>query len=187
MKSNRLGGDRDNEPSRASSVRTAALHFTLLGLLWWVLAQGDPASWIVGVPTVLFATLVSLRFSADSPWGWRWNGSLRFIPLFSYLSLKGGLDVAGRALRPTLPLTPALMDYGLRLREGTARVFFTNVVSLLPGTLSADIRGDTLVVHVLDRNLPMAQQLGRLELAVARLFGSPMGSEPTDETERLAP
>ena len=47
----------------------------------------------------------------------------------------------------------------------------------VPGTLSADIRGDTLVVHVLDRNLPTFEQLRRLELAVARMFGCPLGPE----------
>ena len=71
-----------------------------------------------------------------------------------------------------------MVDYSLHLREGTARVFFANIVSLLPGTLSADIRGDTLIVHVLDKNLPMFEQLRRLELAVARLFGCALGREP---------
>lgn len=187
MRSDPLVGERSDEESRASRIRRAAVHFLLLGLLWWVLAQGDADSWVIGLPTVLFATFVSLRFSAASAWSWRWYGSLRFLPLFSYSSLKGGVDVASRAFRPTLPLAPELMDYSLRLREGTPRVFFANVVSLLPGTLSADIRGDTLVVHVLDRNLPMLEQLRGIEVAVARLFGCPMDSEHPDGAKKSVP
>ena len=187
MKSDHLVGKRSNEKSRTSRIRRAAIHFILLGLLWLVLTQGDTSSWVIGLPTVLFATLVSLRFSAASDWGWRWRGTLRFLPFFFYCSLKGGIDVASRAFQPALPLAPAMTDYSLRLREGTARVFFANVVSLLPGTLSADISGDTLIVHVLDRNLPTSGQLRRLELAVARLFGCPVGSDHPGETETSAP
>ena len=187
MKSDHPVSARGDDESRTSRIRRAAIHFILLGLLWWVLAEGDTASWVIGVPTVLFATFVSLRFSAASAWGWRWRGTLRFLPFFSYCSLKGGMDVASRAFRPALPLAPAMMDYSLRLREGTARVFFANTVSLLPGTLSADIRGDTLIVHVLDKNLPLSDQLRRLELAVARLFGCPMGSDHPSESESSVP
>ena len=45
-----------------------------------------------------------------------------------------------------------------------------NVVSLLPGTLSADIDGDGLVVHALDGRLPVTEQLAVLESRVADLF-----------------
>lgn len=111
------------------------------------------------------------------------NAFLRFVPFFAYCSLKGGVDVAGRAFSPRLPLTPAMLDYSLRLPKGTARVFFANIVSLLPGTLSTDIRGDTLMVHVLDNTSPVFEQLQRLEVAVARLFGCLIGSENTEGTE----
>lgn len=182
-----MNGGSLRAEERTFSIRTAAFHFVLLGLSWWVLAQGDTGSWVIGVPAVLLATMVSLRFSADSSWGWRLDGFLRFLPLFASSSLKGGVDVASRAFRPALPLTPTMVDYSLQLREGTARVFFANIVSLLPGTLSADIRGDTLIVHVLDGNLPTFEQLRRLELAVARLFGCPVGSERPDTSDGGVP
>ena len=86
-------------------------------------------------------------------------------------SLRGGVDVALRALHPRLPLAPALLAYDLRLAPGLARIFMVNVVSLLPGTLSADLSGSGLSVHVLDRNLPVQHQLQALEQQVAMLFG----------------
>lgn len=176
-------GDRRNDGSRTARIRRVFVRLLLLLFIWWVLTQGDTTSWAIGIPTVLFATIVSLWLSTYSPWGWRLNAFLRFVPLFVYWSLKGGIDVAGRAFSPSLPLAPEILDYSLQLRNGTARVFFANIVSLLPGTLSADIRGDMLMIHVLDSTLPMFEQLRRLEVAVARLFGCPIGLENNERTE----
>lgn len=183
MHSYHPAGDRSDDGSRTGRIRRATLRLLLLILLWWVLTQGDPASWAIGIPTVLVATIISLWLSASSSWEWRLHSLPRFVSFFAYCSLRGGIDVAGRAFSPTLPLAPAMLDYSLRLHQGTARVFFANVVSLLPGTLSADIRGDTLLVHVLDGTLPVTEQLQTLEVAVARLFGCTIGAEKAERAE----
>ena len=184
MYSHHHSGDRSDDGSRTAWIHGATLRLMLLLIIWWVLTLGEPASWVIGIPTVLLATIISLWLSALSSWEWRLNALPRFVSFFAYCSLKGGVDVARRACSPSLPLAPAMLNYSLRMREGTARVFFANTVSLLPGTLSADIRGDTLMVHVLDSTLPVSEQLQRLEVVVARLFGSPIGSEHSEGTER---
>ena len=182
--SHRYTGKKGNVGSRTAWVRAASVRLLLLLVFWRMLTQGDPTSWVIGIPTVLLATIISLWLSASSPWGWRFSSFFRFIPLFAYCSLKGGVDVASRAFRPSLPLAPAMLDYTLQLPEGTARVFFANVVSLLPGTLSADIRGDTLLVHMLDDTLPARMQLERFEVTGARLFGWTIALEIAEGTEK---
>lgn len=97
-------------------------------------------------------------------------GWLRFIPFFIGQSLKGGLDVAWRALHPTLPIAPRLVDYPLRLSSEEAQVFMTNITSLLPGTLGARLKDDCLQVHVLDGHGDFRTELGALEEKVATLF-----------------
>lgn len=94
-----------------------------------------------------------------------------FAPFFLVQSLRGGVDVARRALHPRLPLNPCLVRYPLCLEEVPAQVFMANVVSLLPGTLSADLEDSVLTVHALDCALPVTEQLQALESRVARLFG----------------
>jgi len=163
-------GDSEDE-SPVNLIRRTAIRAVLLALFWLLLANGEPASWVIGIPTVLVATGVSCWLSPRTTWGWQLRGFVRFAPSFVYWSLKGGIAVARQATDPRLPLLPELVDYPLQLPDGTARVFFVNVVSLLPGALSADIRGDTLVVHVLDNRLPVSMELERLETAVAALFG----------------
>lgn len=149
------------------------------GLLWWGLGGDDPLWWWAGLPTVGLAVVVSLALS-PGPWRLRWNpgGLARFVPFFLFQSLRGGLDVARRTLHPRLPLNPSLVCYPLRLEESPAQVFMANVVSLLPGTLSADLEGSVLTVHALDIGLPVTEQLQALESRVARLFESTVPIPP---------
>jgi len=67
-----------------------------------------------------------------------------------------------------------LLIYSLKLPIGPARIFFSNTVSLLPGTLSADLEEDRLTVHILDERLSLLESLQLLESLVAGLFGLPI-------------
>jgi len=142
----------------------------LFATLWTLLTEGDPGAVWFGVPVVVLATYLSLRLLP--PAGMRPIALLRFLPLFFWLSLTGAWDVALRALRPRRPLQPGLADFDTRLAEGLPRVFFANAVSLLPGTLCADLHGSRLTVHLLDDSPAMRHSLAALEDAVARLFGA---------------
>jgi len=160
-----VGGNSDQRGRVASVLwRTS-----LLAALWLVLAEGDLSGWWFGAPVVLLAVYLSLRLLP--PVRLKPLALLRFFPLFVWLSLGGAWDVALRALRPSRPLQPGLADFETRLDEGLPRIFFANVVSLLPGTLSADLRDSTVVVHLLDDSPAVRQSLATLEEAVVRLFG----------------
>jgi len=145
------------------------LRAALFTLVWWTLTDGAKSSWLVGVPVVLFATLVSVILLP--PFSWSLIGVVRFIPFFLWRSLCGGIDVARRALHPRLLILPALFDYRWRLPPGLPRVFMANTVSLLPGTLSAELGEEFLRVHVLDETGAFAEELRVLEKQVADVFG----------------
>lgn len=140
-------------------------------LLWWVLSGGRASSWIIGVPTIALALWVMGAAPQPHRWQLSFAGLLRFIPYFILQSVRGGIDVARRAYSPRLPLDPQMIDFPLHLPPGPAQIFFLNSVSLLPGTLSADLCGTTLKVHVLDYKVD--PQLDQLETRVARLFKCP--------------
>ena len=58
-----------------------------------------------------------------------------------------------------------------RLPEGgPARALFALCVSLLPGTLVANVGGPDLLIHALDTGAPVAVELAALEDAVAAMF-----------------
>lgn len=140
----------------------------LFATIWWTLTDGNPHSWWIGAPAVLLAAGVSA--AAFGPSQLRWLQVFGFIPFFFKHSLLGAIDVSRRALQPSLPLAPVLAEYPLQIPEGDARTLLINIISLLPGTLSADVHGDRLLVHVLDKKTDYGNELAKVEQAVARLY-----------------
>ena len=143
----------------------------LFTAVWLALAGADASSLIIGVPAIALATGAALRLAGPRVAGPRLLGMLRFVPYFLVESIRGGVDVASRVMRPRLRIAPGIHTYDLRLTSLNARVFFLDTVSLLPGTLSADLRGARLYVHALDINDDIDAALRRLEAHVADLFG----------------
>ena len=152
-------------------MRRLLVRFASLSFLWWVLTDGHPASWWLGLPVLTLTTLLTLRLRSRFEWHWNVLGMIRFAPFFFLQSLRGGVDVAWRALSPRMPLTPMLINYPLRLPKGPARVFLANTVSLLPGTCSTALQDEYLTIHVLDGTLPIDAALRVVEARVANLFG----------------
>ncbi len=150
-------------------------------LVWWILTGGAVASWLVGVPAVLVATLVSMVLVPAFPWSP--IGVVCFLPFFAWHSLRGGVDVAWRAFHPQIPITPGLVEYPLRLSPGLPRVFMVNTASLLPGTLSAELGAESLIVHVLDTQKSVLSELMMVEQAVARMFAISLGNGEGDESD----
>jgi len=135
-------------------------------LLWWVLAGG---AWGFGVVAVALATWIGLLMPAAEPVRYTLAGALRFAGYFLLQSVLGGVDVARRAFSPAMPLQLTWLRYRLRLRGAPARTLFINAISLLPGTLSAELEGDIVLVHGLTPE--SLQELATLETRVGGLFG----------------
>jgi multicomponent Na+:H+ antiporter subunit E len=165
--------------SMIKQLRTGWLRAALFALLWWVLTDGAMDSWLVGAPVVVFGTLVSVLLLP--PFSWSLTGIIRFIPFFLWRSLCGGADVARRALDPRLPISPGIYDYRWRLPPGLPRVFMANTVSLLPGTLSAEMDEEYVHVHILDQTGDFASRLAMTEVRVAGLFGLNLVADGSEE------
>jgi len=151
----------------------------LFALLWWILTEGAMYSWLIGAPVVVFAVLVSGVLLPGTSWSL--PGILRFIPFFLWHSLRGGVDVAGRALHPRLPISPGLLEHKWRLPTGLPRVLMANTVSMLPGTLSAELGEEFLHVHVLDLTGAFESELTQIESRVARMFGLNLAADGAAE------
>ncbi len=156
-----------------------AFRTLLFALLWWILTEGAMNSWLVGALVIVFAVLASRALLPGVSWSL--PGIVRFVPFFLWRSLYGGVDVARRALHPRLPISPELFEHRWRLPPGLPRVFMANTVSLLPGTLSAELDEEHLHVHVLDHTGAFASELAVIEARVARLFGLSLVTDGSEE------
>ena len=141
----------------------------LYSIMWWALTDGAAGSWWIGVPAVACAVIVSVALLQQA--GIVWREVVGFVPFFLWHSLKGGVDVARRVFHPRMPIAPELIEYPLRLPPGLPQVTLINITSLLPGTLSAEIEGQVLKVHVLDSRGDFLLELKALERRVGRMWG----------------
>jgi multicomponent Na+:H+ antiporter subunit E len=155
-------------------IRGVLAWTAFLALVWWILEQ-VAGSWIAGVVAVATGVGVRLYASRMHPVGLRPLRLVRFGLYFVGQSVVGGWDVSRRALSPSLPLSPDLMTHRLSLTSAPARVFLSNVLSLLPGTFSADLRDDVLVVHLLVGGERAESRVVDLERRVDALFESREG------------
>ena len=157
--------------ARQRIARAVLWRGALFAVLWWVLAEGRADSWGVGGVSVILALAASLVLLPPAKGRFSPLGLAAFVGFFLVQSVKGGIQVAAMALRPRLDLAPAMVDLPIALPPGPARVMLVNTLSLLPGTLSVRIEGDRLRLHVLDRRLPIMEELRAAEAAIARIRG----------------
>ncbi len=145
----------------------------LCALVWWVLSGGAAGSWAVGAPVAVIAAVLSSIMLP--PFRWSLRGAIRFWPFFLWASLKGGVDVAARAMHRRLPLNPGVVEHRTRLAKPLAQVSMVNLMSLVPGTLAADLEDGYISIHALDSRGPVRQNVAISEGRIAALFALEQG------------
>lgn len=157
---------------RPDILQSVILRAALFCSIWWILTGGSAEAWPAGIGSVVLALTVSLWLLPPSPCRMVVGELPVFFAFFVASSVKGGMQVAEMALQPRLNLQPAMLEIPLRLPQEAERIFLVCMLSLLPGTLSTDLNGNRLQLHVLDSRLPIEQDVRNAELRVARLFGT---------------
>ncbi|MEM7012179.1 MAG: Na+/H+ antiporter subunit E [Verrucomicrobiota bacterium] len=152
------------------NLRSFTWRAILFALIWLSLTGSDYASWIIGAPCVLGAAWLSVVIANPSGWEWSLRGWLRLVPFFLKGSIAGGWDVARRVLTPTIPVDPVFADYELRLPSGSARWFLVHLISLMPGTLSAEVNGSQLTIHALNGASSLNETIAETESIVSTAF-----------------
>lgn len=155
-----------------------ALRLLLLGLALWLVLTGGRPPGPVGVVSVMLALWAGLAFGSQHMYPWRPWQLLAFLAHFLRGSLLGGTDVAFRALRPGLHIDPCFLEYRLQVPPGQPRTLLVTSISLMPGTLTVEVREDSLLVHLLSPQ--MSGEIEALEHRVSQLFA-------LDEAERITP
>lgn len=154
-------------PTHAGSRAAWAVQTFIVLMAVWLALNGLTAWWLGAVFAAL-GGLAGSTLAIGDPYPWRPLRLLLFFAYFVRASILGGVDVAARALDPRLPIEPRFLRYPLTVPPGQPRTLLVSLVSLLPGTLSADLEKDTLIVHALSEE--SAAGLRDLEQRVAWLF-----------------
>ncbi|ACM23542.1 Na+/H+ antiporter subunit E [Thermotoga neapolitana] len=142
-------------------------------ILWLVITGFSYSELIVGIAVSLIVSLVFRRFH-----GIRFDLKLplrivrylvMFLPVFIVEMVKANIDVAFRVLNPHLPLRPGFVSVRTNLKKNASRLFLANSITLTPGTLSLDLKGDEIFVHWID-----VKDLKEKEKYVSQKFEKPL-------------
>jgi multicomponent Na+:H+ antiporter subunit E len=156
------------------TMRSKAKWTLLLIATWLILTAADIGSWVIGLPFIALAILLQpdseTGFFKKSPF-LNMIGLVQFGYFFLLESLRGGLDVSSRVLAAKPRIDPVFYDYSMQLQIPNAQLLFISSVSLLPGTLCADLDNNQITIHTLDQHMDTTQGIKRLESLVGKIFG----------------
>lgn len=182
------------DTDRIGWIRSVAGRFLTFCVLWWAASEGDVKSLPLAGAAIGFATLASLWVLPPIK-GWRFSvpSAALFAAFFVGESLRGGLDVARRALAPSMPIDPGFEEWRSRRLDERVLPLLAGCVGLMPGTLTTDVRGETLRLHVLARELRWSRAVTGLErrtsamrVGTIRRGSSPDGAQTRSGGSRRA-
>ncbi|MDP1613438.1 MAG: Na+/H+ antiporter subunit E [Sulfuritalea sp.] len=154
-------------------IHSLVMRGLLFALLWWMLAEGRHDGWLPGAVAVFTATWTSIKLLPPGDRPIRIAGLFGFLHFFLSNSIRGGIQVAGMALRGRSALQPVLLELTVTLPPGGPSILLVNVLGLMPGTVGVEMRDARLHLHVLDERLPVVAEVRALEAVIGRLFGIP--------------
>jgi multicomponent Na+:H+ antiporter subunit E len=144
--------------------------FVLFAAGWLVLMGkfelGD--IWFVAL-FLAAATAISMYTVPPAQWVLRPLAVARFFPFFLLTSLRGGWDVAQRVFYRTVPIDPGFITIENNW-DSRKTLILVWIISLLPGTASTVIHENTIIVHVLDKKLPVEQEIQELKRRINDMF-----------------
>lgn len=167
---NKTSGGKDRPQYKEIFLKTV-----LFGVLWWSLVESTFSSWLIGIIVVPFATWLNITLyrnnnqKAESTANFRFVGLLKFLPFFAWQSLRGGCQTALLALSSRI--APAeFIEFETFLGSRREKILFMHIISLMPGSVSANINGQIIRIHILDINQYSEDGLRDCEQRLSRIF-----------------
>lgn len=141
------------ETDAMSAISTPIRLFAALMVFWLMLLGGSLAFESVAVGVVI-AAIIAFFLNANLSYfyGYRFTpaslvASIGFIAFFIVELVKANLNMARIVLTPSLPIDPAIVRVRTGLKNPVARVFLANGITLTPGTLTVEMKGEWLYIH----------------------------------------
>lgn len=163
------------------NIRNIVNLFVLLFLIWAMLTGSlETMNIVVGL---VLAAVFAVIFGKNS----LVFGKLRFTPKmfyytflylinFSWELIKSNVNVALLVINPSLPINPGIVKIKTKLKSPMGRMILANSITLTPGTLTIDMKGDTLYIHwinvkTLDPEKASREIIGKFEKYLEVIYG----------------
>lgn len=155
------------------------LRVTVFSIIWAALSGASGDTLVYGIVSVLAATALSLALlPPGQPQPKRWParvwGTIVLAAWFLQQSIRGGIDVARRALTRKVDINPEVVDVVVELPAGPGREVCYLLMNLLPGSMVQRVRTteqQTIAeIHTLSMDLQPEHQWLRLQDRVQQAF-----------------
>lgn len=151
----------------------------VFGVVWVALSGASSDTLVYGIVAVIAATALSLGLMPPGQpqpklWFARSWGTIVLAAWFLQQSLRGGLDVARRALTRRVDIAPEVVDVDVELPEGPGREVCYLLMNLLPGSMVQRVKTTeqhtVAEIHTLSTDLKPQDQWTRLQDRVQQAF-----------------
>jgi len=140
--------------------------------VFWILLSGS-FEWIhLGLGLVCSFAVAWLN-SGHSPFAPKFRLWLRvslYLPWLFYKIVQSSLHLSKLILHPALPIDPQLISVETKLNHHAAVVLLGNSITLTPGTITAEVNSNTLIVHAMDKVSREDVTSRQMELKIADIF-----------------
>jgi len=158
-------------------VRIAVVACVLFGL--WLLFSGmfTPLLLVFGALSSIFVAWLAGRMGllppeSSSTW-LRPFRCLAYLPWFAWEVAKSNADVVSRILVPSKGISPKVFTVPSTQVSDMARSVYANSITLTPGTIAIDVKGDAIIVHALSKEGAEGLGDGRMDAKVSALEHRP--------------
>ncbi len=143
-----------------------------LALLWWTLSgYASPLLLTFGALSVAGTLWIARRMGTvdheSHPVHMSWRLTRYWVHLGREI-IVSNVDVARAIVSPRLAIAPRFLRVRTRQPSDLGKVVLANSITLTPGTVTIDLRGDELLVHALTEASGRAVAEGDLDRRVPR-------------------
>ena len=146
---------------------------TLTFFIIWIILSGkyDLVHMGLGLVASIGVAWLNTGYPGSTPRMLPWYRILLYLPWLFTRIVNSSLHLTKLILHPRLPIDPKLICYQTRLRDSAAVVLLGNSVTLTPGTITAEVNSQELVVHAMDDESASDLTSLRMERHIASVFG----------------
>jgi multicomponent Na+:H+ antiporter subunit E len=145
--------------------------FGVFAVFWLILDGAKPAGLLVGLPAAFLAAWASVKLLPPGGGRLNWGALLALIWHSMRDSVVAGWDVAVRAFHPRLPLRTGFVTIPCGIPQGPRRDLLLAISGLMPGSLPVEDTKGQIVLHCLDTDQPVAEQMNKQEARLRKVLG----------------
>ena len=130
---------------------------------------------VFGTLSVVGTLLLTLRMERMAGSASVWPHPLRlamYLPWFTLEVVKSSWTVTRLVLSPKMPISPRLVRVKASQKTDFGKAVYANSITLTPGTITLDVRGDILLVHAITAETAEGVEAGEMDRRVTLMEGA---------------